>query len=193
MEADWEFEIGGDAPVIDACWPGFVDLRWRPNRDHQQQALVRGLPETAELPGLATTLEKLNSQSSPVWTSKCDFWPALESEDFDADELDAAIGQFAHAMGCYVDLLPKSDQQWPFPHMIAASCNYVCISLHAVPLRCCRVDLIIRRALIAPDLTDTGITAYFTACGPTSAEASQTLEAALAAFVDALCPNPTLQ
>ena len=27
MEADWEFEVGGDAPVIDACWPGFVDLR----------------------------------------------------------------------------------------------------------------------------------------------------------------------
>jgi hypothetical protein len=48
------------------------------------------------------------------------------------------------------------------------------------------VDLIIRRALIVPYLADTGITAYFTACGPASAEASQTLEAALAAFVDAL-------
>ena len=27
MEADWEVEIGGGAPVIDALWPGFVDLR----------------------------------------------------------------------------------------------------------------------------------------------------------------------
>jgi hypothetical protein len=27
LEADWEFEVGGDAPVIDALWPGFVDLR----------------------------------------------------------------------------------------------------------------------------------------------------------------------
>ena len=26
MEADWELEIGGDAPVIEADWPGFVDL-----------------------------------------------------------------------------------------------------------------------------------------------------------------------
>jgi hypothetical protein len=193
MEADWEFEIGGDAPVIDACWPGFVDLRWRPNRTDQMQALVRSLPETAQLPGLAITLEKLNSQSSPVWTSKCDFWPALGLEDFDPDELDAAIGQFAHAIGCYVDLLPRSDQQWPFPHQIAESCKGVCTSLHAVPLRCCRVDLIIRHALIAPDVMDTGITAYFTACGPTPAEASQNLQAALAAFVHALCPHSTLQ
>jgi hypothetical protein len=30
MEADWEFEVGGDAPVIDALWPGFVDLRLSP-------------------------------------------------------------------------------------------------------------------------------------------------------------------
>jgi len=37
MEADWEFEVGPDtaglaAPVIDACWPGFVDLRHNPER-----------------------------------------------------------------------------------------------------------------------------------------------------------------
>jgi hypothetical protein len=193
MEADWEFEIADDAPAIVACWSGFVDLRWRPNRDRELRALVRSLPEIAEFPALAITLEKLNSQSSPVWTSKCDFWPTLEPEDFDHDELDAAIGQFAHAMGCYIDLLPKSDQQWTLPHMISASCKYVCNNLHAVPLRCCRVDLIIRRAMITPDIMDTGITAYLTACGPTPAVASQTLEAALAAFADALCPHSTLQ
>ena len=27
MEADWEVEVGGGAPVIEAFWPGFVDLR----------------------------------------------------------------------------------------------------------------------------------------------------------------------
>ena len=32
MEADWEFEVGGDAPVIEARWPGFVDLRRNPER-----------------------------------------------------------------------------------------------------------------------------------------------------------------
>ena len=27
MEADWEFEVGGEAPVIEASWEGFIDLR----------------------------------------------------------------------------------------------------------------------------------------------------------------------
>jgi hypothetical protein len=35
MEADWEFEVGGDAPVIEAPWPGFVDLRLHPERAWQ--------------------------------------------------------------------------------------------------------------------------------------------------------------
>ncbi len=36
MEADWEVEIGGEdgdsAPIIDALWPGFIDLRRFPDR-----------------------------------------------------------------------------------------------------------------------------------------------------------------
>jgi hypothetical protein len=55
------------------------------------------------------------------------------------------------------------------------------------------VDLIVRRALIAPGQRDMGITAYVTACGPTPAEAARTLETALAAFAHALCPDSTLQ
>jgi hypothetical protein len=186
MEADWEFEIGGDAPVIDACWTGFVNLRRTAQSGPDLRELVRSLPETAQLPGLALALERLNSDHSPVWTSKCDFWPALQPGDFDADELDAPACSFTHAAGCYIDLLPKNDQRWTDPHMAAAVCKNWCALLKPLPLRCCRVDLIIRRALIVPYLADTGITAYFTACGPASAEASQTLEAALAAFVDAL-------
>jgi hypothetical protein len=193
MEADWEFEIGADAPIIDACWPGFVDLRWIAQSGPDLRARVHGLPEAVQLPSLAVALERLNSDHSPVWTSKCDFWPALQPGDFDADELDAPTGNFTHAAGCYIDLLPKSDRRWTHPRMAAAVCKNWCALLHALPLRSCRVDLIIRRAVIAPDLTDAGITAYFTACGSVSAEASQTLDAALAAFVDALCPNSTLQ
>jgi hypothetical protein len=193
MEADWEFEIGGDAPIIDACWPGFVDLRWRPGPVCDLRSLIHGLPEAMQFRGLAIALEKLNSNRSPVWTSKCDFWPALESEDFDADELDSPPGSSAYALGCYIDLLPRSDQQWIVPEMAATSCKYLCTRLHTMPLRCSRVDLIIRRALITPDVMDTGITAYFTACGPTLAEAVRTLEFALATFVDALAPYSTLQ
>ena len=193
MEADWEFELGGDAPIIDALWPGFVDLRWTSQSAADRAARLRTLPETAQLPCLAETLEKLNAEHSPVWTAKCDFWPALQADEFDSDELDAPAGSFAHAAGCYIDLLPKSDEQWPFPEAIAASCRNLCTRLHSFRLRCCRVDLMIRRAQIAPGQLDLGITTYFTACGPLLAEAMRTLEAALAAFTDALFAQSTLQ
>lgn len=220
LEVDWEFEVGGNAPVIDALWPGFVDLRWTPQSAPDHVSLVLTLPETAQLPRLAATLKKLNAEHSPVWTSKCDFWPALQADEFDPDELDAPAGSFAHAVGCYIDLLPRIDQQpqsdqqaradrqWSSPDGIASSCRDLCIRLHSIPLRCCRVDLIVRHAQIAPgnmdmgqlDMgqlemgqLDLGLTAYITACGPTPAEAVHTLEAALAAFADAFCPQSTLQ
>ena len=193
MEADWEFEIGGDAPVIDACWAGFVDLRWNADGERDLHARIRSLAEVDQFPQLAGALERLNSQHSPVWTSKCDFWPVLVAGDFDPDELGAPAGGSAHAVGCYIDLLPKGDQQWGSADKVAASCKDLCARLHAVPLRCCRVDLIIRRASIAADVWDTGITAYFTACGGTLAEAGLTLEATLDAFAGAIVPRSTLQ
>jgi hypothetical protein len=137
MEADWEFEVGGDAPAIEARWEGFVDLRLAPERAWELQ-------ETAQFPALAAALAKLNAPRSPVWTSKCDLWPRLESDAFDPDEMDAPSGGFAHAMGCYIDLLPRSDGQWRFPALAEATCKQVCAVMGAVPLRSCRLDLMIR-------------------------------------------------
>jgi hypothetical protein len=193
MEADWEFEVGGSAPIIDVLWPGFVDLRWTPRSAHDHVSLILNLPETAHLPCLAGTLKKLNAEHSPVWTSKCDFWPALQADEFDPDEMDAPTGNFTDAVGCYIDLLPRSNQQWQNPDAIASSCRDLCTRLHSFPLRCCRVDLIIRRAQIAPGPLDMAITAYITACAPTKPEAMRTLEAALAGFADALFAQSTLQ
>src|ERR1700691_2548698 len=105
MEADWEFEIGGDAPVIEAHWPRFVDLRIDPKQ-------AGDLSEARELPGLADALARLNTTNSPVWTSKTDvFMPGA----IDADELDATVDCAEHALSCYIDLLPRSDQQWVIP------------------------------------------------------------------------------
>ena len=186
MEADWEFEVGGDAPVIDGCWAGFVDLQRTPGAAWE-------LAEVREFPALGLALERLNLPASGVWTSKCDFYPVLQPEEFNADELDAPAECASHGMGCYIDLLPKSDQQWPFPAMIASACKHVCSRLHDVSLRCCRVDLIVRRALIAPDVMDTGITVYLSACGASKADAAVALQDALGAFADTLCGNSTLQ
>jgi hypothetical protein len=191
MEADWEFEVGGEAPVIEAAWPGFVDLRRYPERALE-------LPEAAKLPVLGEALATLNAIDSPVWTSKCDLWPVVDIDEFDADELDAPPGCAAHVMGCYIDLLPRIDRsrnnlQWETPEMAAATCKQVCGLLRAVPLRCCRVDLVVRRALLIPDELNLGITAYLTACGPSPAEATQTLGAALNTFARVLCGYSTLQ
>lgn len=184
MEADWEFEVGGDAPVIDAFWPGFVDLRLNP--EHAWK-----LAEVRELPALATTLKRLNSQASAVWTSKCDYWPELRPGEFDSDELDAPPGSSAHGTGCYIDILARGDREWSLPHLAEAVCERFCGVLGLVPVRCCRADFIIRRVMIAPEIIDLGVSAYITACGPTAGEAKRTLESALDLFADALCPHST--
>jgi hypothetical protein len=184
MEADWEFEVGPDAaglvaPVIESHWVGFVDLQRHPER-------AGHLHEAAQFPALGEALARLNAVDSPVWTSKCDYWPHLEPNEFDPDELDAPPGCSAHAMGCFIDLLPKNEQQWTLPEITGKACTRVCGLLSAVPLRCCRADMVIRRAFITPEFTGLGITAFLTSCGESPAAAAKTLEAALAAFTDAL-------
>ncbi len=174
MEADWEVEIGGDAPVIDAHWADFIDLRREPER-------VATLPEVSSLPVLAHALQRLNSAGSPLWTSKSDVW---EQQPFDPDEMDAAPGTATSAIACYIDLLPRTDQEWSVHGQAVAACTTLCGRLRQVPVRSCRSDLVVRRASIAPDLPDHGITAYLTACGSTLEEARATLGAALVAFVD---------
>ena len=191
MEADWEFEIGGDAPVIDAQWDGLVDLRTDP-------ALAWSLPEAADLPALAACLVHLNAPASPVWTSKCDFWPELDPADFDAGELGAPPGSSTHGAACYIDLLPRTSAG-PDPDQAEAASRSLCNDLSHAPLRCCRVDLVIRRAIFGPGSGrgagqhHLGITAYITACGPTPSASKAALGAALAAFAAALCPAQTLQ
>lgn len=180
MEADWEFEVGDDAPVIEAHWPGFVDLRADPNR-------VGELAEARQLSGLAYALVRLNAKNSPVWTSKTD---VFDPGSIDADELDATSEEAQHVIACYVDLLMRNDQQWNLPFKAEQFCRALCIRLRAMPLRCCRVDLVIRRAHVHAELKDLGATAYFTACGRSASDASVRLAESLAALAAAIVTEP---
>lgn len=174
MEADWEIEIDADAPVIDACWTGFVDLRRAPER-------VRELSEVGQLPALSDALVRLNSAHSPVWTAKCDVWSVADVDPF---ELDAPEDGALHTLACYIDLLPSVEQAWANPEMATAFCRDICVHLRAASLRSCRVELIVRSAVLSADSGDLGITAYLAGCGATEASALTQLEGALAVLAD---------
>lgn len=172
MEADWEFEIGGDAPVIDADWPGFVNLRDEPWR-------AREIAETHMLPGLAEALLRLNQPGSPVWTCKAD---VFVPEPVDPDEMGAGSEEANCAIACYVDILMRGDQIWSLPQQAEQSCRELCARIRQNPLRCCRVDLVVRAASVA-GADRLGVTAYLTGCGPTTAQARARLSECLATFV----------
>jgi hypothetical protein len=180
MEADWEFEVGSGAPVIDVHWQGFVDLTANPQ-------LVFSLPEAGQFPALAEALIKLNAEQSPVWTSKCDFWKVDPDEvALDADEINARSDEMAFAGACYVDLLARIQERWRNAEDTARDCGALCSVLHDISLRCCRADLVIRRAVLAAGEDVFGITAYLTACGTTEAAACEVLGSAIAAFADSI-------
>ena len=186
MEADWEIEVGGDAPVIDALWPGSIDLR-----EHPEDAAT--LSESAQLPALAGALIRLNADGSSVTTIKCDVWPVdtADPSTFNADELDAPSEAATVAIACYIDIVTREVAAWSTLDAAAQSCLSLCTSLRAQTLRQCRADLVVRRAITAsPDL-NLGITAYLTACGATQAEAIAVLSSALAVFADAVHPPGT--
>jgi hypothetical protein len=176
VEADWQIEIGGNAPVIEACWSGFADLRRTPERAIE-------LNETLLLPRLASTLVQINSAESQLFTTKCDVWPVTEIDPF---EFDAPQKSAAHGLAAYVDLLPHDPQTWSDPDKAIGWCKKLCAALQATPLRCCRADLVIRQAIRMPDEVAIGITAYLAACGSTAEAAIAQLEAVLAVFADSI-------
>jgi hypothetical protein len=175
MEADWEFEIGGDAPVIEAYWEGLVDLRAHPERSAE-------LSECHDLPGLADALARLNAANSRVWTSKAD---VFTPEQIDPDELDASADEAAYAIACYIDLLQGIDRRWDNPVKAEQACRELCANLQQKESGCCRVDIVVRRA-VAADSNDLGATVYLTACGTTLIEAKDRLGKCVAVFTDVI-------
>lgn len=176
MEADWEIEIGADAPLIEARWPGFVDLAHHPER-------ARELAETLQFEELAAALIRLNGSDSPVWTTKCDVWP---TDDFDPDEMDAPDMESLLAVACYIDLLPRDPVLWLASENAVQWCKKLCARLRCLPLRSSRADLVVRGLAGNTDGYEVGVTAYLSACSGTEAEAQSRLASALAVFADAV-------
>lgn len=171
MLVDWEVEVGGDVQVIDAAWPGFVDLRKSPE-------LVREMEECRAWPELVDPLQRLNAVGSPVWTTKCDAWRMLNFAAEDGDEYDAGPEDVC-AVACYIDLLA-----WPGVRQAEDFCRGMKGKLGLVTERGSRVEFVVRRARLAEGEEGIGISAYTAGCGVNVDEARARLGCALAAWVN---------
>jgi hypothetical protein len=171
MQADWEIEIGADAPVIDADWPGFVDLHLHPERAARFEEAMR-------FPPLGTALVRLNLPGSPI----------RDPGTIDPDELDAPQETARSSIACYIDLLPREVGLWSELEDAVRWCKDRCAQLHGVPLRSSRVDLILRRAVVSGNLHALAVTSYLAACASAARETEMQLELVLGVFADCVAP-----
>jgi hypothetical protein len=185
MEADWEVEIGGGAPAIEAHWPGFVDLRAHPVR-------IAEIAEAAGFPPLASLLGALNGAGSPLWTSKCDLWEP-EAEEL-ARALDGELDEppsfeAASVLACYIDLLPVEGQVFARWEQAESFCRAWVARLAVFNLTDARLELVVRLAL-AGQAQGFGVTAYLSGAGGDRCAAGEVLAAAMAAFAEAIPDFP---
>ena len=184
MEADWEIEVGGGAPVIEALWAGFVDLRRNPER-------IAEVAEAASFPPLAKLLAALNGADSPLWTAKCDVWEVVaENPDLPVQEapVEAELTDEVSktvCIACYIDLLPLKETVFARWEEAEEFCRKWVSRLEDGDQPDCRIDLIARQA-IAGSEEGFGVTAYLSAMGEYRAKALDALANALSAFTAAI-------
>jgi hypothetical protein len=177
VEADWSVEVGTGLPVIDADWPGFVDLR----RDSHS---VDSIPEAIAKPALREALVAFNGSSSPVFTCKCDVW-VLEAEGIDPDEFGCTPPNASAAgRASWIDLVAYDPRLFASFEAHEAWVRRATAHLHAEAMPCGRVDLVVRAA-VAGGSAGFGITLYAAGCGVDTQAASAAWEQVLGAVVAA--------
>jgi hypothetical protein len=174
MEADWSVEVGSDLPTIAVPWEGFVHLRRDP-------LLASSLIETADSSILAQSLIRLNQESSPVFTSKCDHW-LLSAEEIDPLEFDAEARNAEWGIACYIDIIARNQALFASFHAHEAWVRSLSNGLRQTKLPQARVELVVRAANV--DAREGfAITLYTAACGASEAAAEAIFQAALEAAV----------
>lgn len=155
MEADWTAEIGPGLAIMDADWPGFIDLRRNAEAIHE-------LPEAGACPGLAEALAQLNAARSPVFTCKCDAW-ALDASDLDPYEFDASASNCRSGAAAYIDVLVRAGELYRSFEWHEQLARRAAEHLRSLGMAGGRVDLVIRAAECA-GISGFGITLYAAAC-----------------------------
>jgi hypothetical protein len=121
-----------------------------------------------------------------IWTSKSDLWVLNSSlNEWDPDEMDAAPENSVAGLGCYIDMLPREPDDFSGLNRVEAWVRAKVGRLRQITVRCCRADLVIRRAVIG-DVDGFGVTAYLSACGADRRAAEETLGFALAVLTQAI-------
>ena len=192
MEADWEVELGPDAPVIEPDWPGFIDLREHPER-------LREITEAMQFPALCDALSRLNAKifgrGQGTYTSKCDVWrieAANDSPAVDPFEMDALSEEATAGVACYIDLLPWPEEVFPSLQTAERWTTAMVAVLRATECRCARIDLVVRRAVLA-DGEGFGVTAYAQGCGASIDAAETSLSRVLAELAHAMAGSEAPQ
>ena len=176
MEADWAAEIGPDLPVIEADWPGLLDLRSDPKA-------VESIPEAAEYPAVREVLLQLNAPESPARTTKCDVW-TLGAEEIDPLEFGWESGAELGGLACYIDVVAMDPEVFASFERHEAWARRAVKEMRDARAGPGRVDLVIRAAR-ATGSDGFAMTLYAAGCGPDphSAEASWAAALRLASTV----------
>ena len=173
MEADWSVELGAGLPVIDADWPGFVDLRRNPE-------LVDSIPEAAAELVLREALAILNAAGSLVYTCKCDVW-VLSAEEIDPDEFGCAAGHTcATGLASWIDVIARDPRLFASFEAHEAWMRGATEMVRAESASCSRVEWVVRSAL-AGGRDGFGITVYAAGCGSDTKAAHAAWERAVRA------------
>jgi len=177
MEADWDIDIGPDAPAIEIPWEGFIDLRSRP------LSAVDEIQEAATNPSLREALIKLNANESGLFSSKCDVW-WLDPEEIDKDEFGSQPENTRHAFASYIDVLFSDEGKFQSFTFHESAVRRLTGELKATTLPDCRVDLVVRSATVET-LSGCGITLYAAGCGSDTLAAQVSWQRVLQTAVNA--------
>lgn len=169
---------GSDVQSVDV--PGilrFVDLRADP-------ASIDQIEEARRHPGLKRALLALNSQDSPVFTSKCDVIQ-ITKEEIDPLEYDAD-GETRCGLAYYIDLVVRKSTIFCSFSAHEMWLREVVKQLReSAQVRSARVDFVLRAATVF-DCDGFAATCYIAACGDDFASAQRAWEPALDAVLRSL-------